>query len=1843
MVCLRESLPEVREQIQNLADKLGVDYGTAKIILQENNGYDLDKAPSGAESKLYQTLLEHYDGDERKALIAKAKTYLQPFFDWFGNWTDPDATGVSKVVDENGEPLVVWHGNRTNTPIREFNKQKIGSEHRPREISGFWFITDQRIAKIEYAAKPEFFGTGRVEFGETLPVFLNIKHPVIAEQLGIKVENDPYIGKYTSVQEQLNDFIHRAKQLSDINTDGYVLTMVDSDNDADDYRSKQTQLVVFDANQIKSIDNQGTYSTTDNNILHSYADYGDLTLEELGELQWKQINPTDATDTNAATVLNDMLSSNLFYQDEFLRDLATRFDDKFLKTVKVQFISRPNDKNMSYDPSTNTILIPREGITYFSSNSLSRALLHEIVHAYTVYNLANDPVFGKLIYDAWNHMKKLHPNEKPIGKYYFLKSAAEFVTEIYTKPEVRELIKQEYISWWDRFINGLAKLLNIKTQRTADAKVNEMIRQIDLIISERNEDPIRPTVEFDQLFSDSSIDENYQRHSTRAQEELQRQIDNFKSRGYRLDKQETIEKELSAIRKKMLSGMKSILKVVDQIGANKSDEFKANLKYQITNLQDNTISDIENIIYFIKTLSQDLVPVAQEILNAVKTNNVLTDERIHSLDRNYFGFYNPLIKEIKDIYSQLEPFSDIIDNETYRSIGNLLDSCNNILEFSRYNLRRMQVENYKQILAEKNINANSQHVEEMVDYLKGDVMTTDKDIWSITRLFMSPDKVNDKALKTLYQLVQEAENKKAQRVFEKAFEINKIAKNISSFTDFYEVDDDGKTTGYLVRDKQYGKFHKQYHDFLNKLRIQFGMAPNDETMSEDPEIRKEFAKAKNEWLSHRVERKYTKEFYELFDSLSTEAQYAREQIEIKIRTIQDKYKDAQGFIDKSKITKEDQLRLDELKVEKKLLASKYNPDGTEKTGIERKIADELTALSEKLQEGYVTVKDVVKFNKLVEEKRRTLSKEEFDKWYKQNTRVQYSQEFLDELKKIDKLRFGQKYAELSEQRNQLLAPYRNPQTNEPMVDLIPIVTKRAINRLEIEMMNERKKNKGKKVDTSGLYKVVQTSEYQRKRREAEKKAEAAATVNNVVDPFLFEQMMESMFYLQTSHRTVNGWQPNSYYTKIVPVNPDHLEIVPSDNFNMLSPDSKFYNKNYDYDSTEFYQPKSFATEDFVDENGKKIKKGQKLYDNKEAYNKIISDVEKKNLYDTIVNLIEESNSYYSNRTFMNKYKLPQIDGSTYRYMKGKGILKGLLSKIGSYFGRRVDDVGIQEEASTAPDGQKLSMIPQYFTKDLDDPSTISADLIGIIMEYYQAAVNFDEKSKIKAQAETIKSVLSRRIYKKTRFNKQEDVIGTSTDIFQMADQFIDTHIYGMTNRAIKWRLFGREVDVTKTVKLLGSFATSVNLMMNYAVAATGLFTSGYQMLVQTCVGRYWDVNDTWNAARFFVTDMFWTGIRNIGNRHYKSKQWALMDMFGIGSDLNSLWKNSNHNGFVSALMRRLGWWGMTISDYCTKGQILDAIMFNFKYVNGEFICKEDYFAKYGKTDETKSNWRKYQSAMDCIEFKNGKITTVDESMNDAWNKAMPIIGNTARALAYASDGQLTPLQKAQFTVNAFGGLVMMHRQYIPVVLSERFTLEYQYDPNLNRYREAVTRSVWRYISAVHSDRKELGLYKAMVNNWTNDVVIRSNARQALTEAILLLGVLPQLTAFMLKWADEDDENWFKKFFAYVAMRTQFESTSPYNIFDLYNTIKTPTPAYGPFDNLTNLFSTSWETIRKIIAGEDLTEDEVERGAYEGKSQLFKSIMKVTPLKNIYEQLFGIDDKMRYYQNQIMKEEFEELE
>ena len=228
----------------------------------------LDKAPRNKEGHLLAPNGKPTNLTEKQYAQVRTKE----FKDWFGDWEN-DPENASKVIDENGEPLVVYHGNRTDNSITIFNKEKIGSEHK-KLIEGFWFITDENLAKKEYALKPESIGEGKENFkyGEVLSVFLNIKNPVIETQKGLDIVDSPY-GPMTIVKEKFIDFINRI-QIDTENNDGFILNLQDSDSSADPfYVSKQTQLIVKNSNQIKSaIDNLGTFRQDSDNIYYRKVD-----------------------------------------------------------------------------------------------------------------------------------------------------------------------------------------------------------------------------------------------------------------------------------------------------------------------------------------------------------------------------------------------------------------------------------------------------------------------------------------------------------------------------------------------------------------------------------------------------------------------------------------------------------------------------------------------------------------------------------------------------------------------------------------------------------------------------------------------------------------------------------------------------------------------------------------------------------------------------------------------------------------------------------------------------------------------------------------------------------------------------------------------------------------------------------------------------------------------------------------------------------------------------------------------------------------------------------------------------------------------------------------------------------------------------------------------------------------------------------------------------------------------------------------------------------------------------------------------------------------------------------
>ncbi len=227
------------------------------------------KAPNGKDTNL----------NEDQWVTVRTKR----FKDWFGDWQN-DPQNASKVVDENGEPMVVYHG--TNAEFNEFEvrvgirgNQYTGAREVKSEV--FFFTSDKQFAqKASYARKENFGGKSNVK-----EVFLNIRRPLDFSEYTAETEEvfKEFVGEYphqyfgyienldqwwtlfdndsdditNKVKEKGYEGVILAETTKELKIDvGHTETVVDT-----------ASFGVFSPNQIKSAtDNVGTYSNESNDI-----------------------------------------------------------------------------------------------------------------------------------------------------------------------------------------------------------------------------------------------------------------------------------------------------------------------------------------------------------------------------------------------------------------------------------------------------------------------------------------------------------------------------------------------------------------------------------------------------------------------------------------------------------------------------------------------------------------------------------------------------------------------------------------------------------------------------------------------------------------------------------------------------------------------------------------------------------------------------------------------------------------------------------------------------------------------------------------------------------------------------------------------------------------------------------------------------------------------------------------------------------------------------------------------------------------------------------------------------------------------------------------------------------------------------------------------------------------------------------------------------------------------------------------------------------------------------------------------------------------------------------------
>ena len=209
---------EVKSNVSNYFDKKV--YNAELQSLKEKAIADgtFMKAPNGKDTKL----------TERQWLQVRTKA----FKDWFGDWEN-NPKEASKIVDENGEPLIVYHGGENNVSsfITYHQDSEVG------DMYGAYFTKDKKYAKS-------------YNRGTLYEVFLNIREPLATE------------GSWTGIISKGQMASITAKH------DGIVNDKFDNGILQKLHLAKtRTEIIVFNPNQIKSAtNNNGEFSTTNPEI-----------------------------------------------------------------------------------------------------------------------------------------------------------------------------------------------------------------------------------------------------------------------------------------------------------------------------------------------------------------------------------------------------------------------------------------------------------------------------------------------------------------------------------------------------------------------------------------------------------------------------------------------------------------------------------------------------------------------------------------------------------------------------------------------------------------------------------------------------------------------------------------------------------------------------------------------------------------------------------------------------------------------------------------------------------------------------------------------------------------------------------------------------------------------------------------------------------------------------------------------------------------------------------------------------------------------------------------------------------------------------------------------------------------------------------------------------------------------------------------------------------------------------------------------------------------------------------------------------------------------------------------
>jgi hypothetical protein len=847
--------------------------------------------------------------------------------------------GVSKVIDENGEPLLVWHG--TAEIFDAFSKDFRGSTDPGDWGLGFYFSPKKSTSE----------GYGNI----LIPAFLSIKNPVPTEKFkmvnsfgrkkakpitlkekiqedikttkfiieGIEEQlygNDPeykhyreegslinkmhkkeleiYKDKLKDLQTQLQtkskeelDYDINKKwndEVEDINKyDGIIPNINSGDAIKENY-----EIIAKEPNQIKSIDNQGTFSTQDNNIYNQEAA------------------------TQNATGRN--------------KELALLLQEIY-PNIEVSALTDPNLRGQAQV----------EG--YMAGRVLLNAALenqdtlpHEYAHHYVAW-FRNTPLVQR--------------GTKQFG-------SEEALVQAIGENSVKAL------KWYNRFFNWLKGLFNEKQDN-----LNEITKA---------------------FLSGRRLDNSYffgkETHNQKAVE-VPEAINNI------------YDKLMSSIHRRMKDIQYSKYADPNKLDELRALEFRLN---QLEN-DKATLEFIDYMDQDINSALDETLRILSKVKEAAKYGNdhEISNAELDLIKKGYIGFYNNIATNLQNMLDDDTTF-DYFNNEQLindtkvalkRIMGNyaeLVRNFNNVVDIIA-----------KDNFIKEATKAGSYTVDQLKNILEeGDLDINLWDQWVGSTQYSNSELVRIMMNKIIAvkNAVADEERIKGKELLSLLDQVDK-----SKLAYFHEKTKDGHKTGFMTRDLNYGEHYQKLFKFQRDLADKLGFGDKDLSEVPSllsKEQLKIWNTENNKWHAKYSIRRFVPEYYELTNSLSEEARTRRDTINMEINLLLNSTRDKNGDIHRELLSNEDYGKLQELENSRRNLANPFYADGTTKAGLDLEIAREMQQYNEKLRAKLNYKPNMEKYNKAKAAAKKNLSPELFKKWEERNSVERIKEEFWEDIKML---------------------------------------------------------------------------------------------------------------------------------------------------------------------------------------------------------------------------------------------------------------------------------------------------------------------------------------------------------------------------------------------------------------------------------------------------------------------------------------------------------------------------------------------------------------------------------------------------------------------------------------------------------------------------------------------------------------------------------------------------------------------------------------------------------------------------------------------------------------------------